>query len=81
MPVASFSIALPRHKALLFYQGHKNRVIVTTNDGVTMSIPWQLLQPYLTEDGVYGTFKIRFNEQGKCVALIREEPDGIINRV
>jgi hypothetical protein len=73
MPVASFSIALPRHKALLFYQGHKNRVIVTTHDGVTMSIPWQLLQPHLTEDGVHGTFRIRFDEGGKCLSLSRSD--------
>ena len=71
MPVAAFSISLSREKALLFYQGHKNRVIVTTHGGVTLSIPWQLLQPYVTEDGVHGTFNIRFDEQGKCLALSR----------
>jgi hypothetical protein len=69
MPTATFSIALPRHKTLLFYQGEKNRVIVTTPDGIKLSIPWHLLQPYVNENGVYGEFIIRFDDGGKCLAL------------
>jgi hypothetical protein len=71
MPTATFSLALPHHTTLLFYEGEKNRVLVTTDDGLTLSIPWKQLQPHVHENGVHGKFKITFDETGKCLSLIQ----------
>lgn len=69
MDQSTFTLHLPRHKALLFYKGVKNRVLVTSDDSRRLSIPWQLLQAHMTENGVHGRFQIRFDESGKCCGL------------
>lgn len=75
MPTKTFSLNLPRHKALLFYGADKSRVLVTTTDGLRLSIPWQLLQPYVTQHGIQGQFDIVFDEHGKCRALTPRAPN------
>jgi hypothetical protein len=69
MPTTTFTIDLPRHKAILFYTAEKNRVVVTDRAGRRLSLPWRLLQPYMTHDGVQGEFVIDFDENGKCLSL------------
>lgn len=71
MTVSTFTIDLPRHKALLFYKAEKNRVLVTDHSGRRLSLPWRLLQPYMTENGVQGAFRITLDDSGKCLSLQR----------
>lgn len=64
-------IALPAHEYLRVYQGSANRVIVRSRDGRTVSIAARHLQPFLTHEGVYGSFILEFNAQGQLLALRR----------
>ena len=64
-----FSIALGYHEAQVFYQGHKTRVRVTAHDGQTINLPWSMLQPHLTSEGIVGTFQITYTGQGKLRSL------------
>ena len=46
-----------------------SRVQVTTVDGVTINLPWAMLQPYFTTSGVQGRFRIRYTVAGKLLQL------------
>ena len=64
-----FSIALGYQEAQVFYQGHKTRVQVRAHDGQTINLPWSMLQPYFTSEGVVGTFQITYTDEGKLRCL------------
>lgn len=62
-------ISLPAREYLRVYQGHANRVILRSRDGRTVSIAARHLQPFLTHKGVYGSFIIEFNQEGRLLDL------------
>ncbi|MDB2434909.1 DUF2835 family protein [Luminiphilus sp.] len=64
-----FSIALGYREGHVFYQGHKTRVQVRAHDGQTINLPWSMLQPHFTFEGVVGTFQITYTDQGKLLSL------------
>lgn len=61
-----FSIALGYREAHVFYQGHKTRVQVRAHDGQTINLPWSMLQPHFTSQGVVGTFKLPTPVKANC---------------
>jgi len=70
MPQATFDMALSSDKVLLFYKAKKNRVQVTARDGRTLNLPWELFKPYVTPQGIHGTFTIFFEPGGKYERLV-----------
>lgn len=70
MPQATFDMALSTDKVLLFYKAKKNRVQVTARDGRTLNLPWELFKPYVTPQGIHGTFTIFFEPGGKYERLV-----------
>ena len=71
MAHATFSLHLTSKQVMLFYRAQKNRVHVTTDDGTVLSLPWEILQPHVREDGVRGSFVITFDGHGKLGQLRR----------
>ena len=71
MPKATFSVSLNSEQVLQFYKGLKQRVQVTTNEGQTMSIPYDILLNYVTREGIYGTFEITYSSDGTLGELKR----------
>jgi hypothetical protein len=74
-----FFIDLEYDEARVFYSGQKNRVQVTTVDGVTINLPWAMLQPYFTTSGVQGRFRIRYTVAGKLLQLESYKSHSTIN--
>lgn len=66
-----FDISIPAQEYLRVYQGTANRVLIRSRDGRTVSLPTRHLQPFLTHEGIRGSFMLRFNEQGKLLDLRR----------
>ncbi len=66
-----FDISIPAQEYLRVYQGTANRVLIRSRDGRTVSLPARHLQPFLTHEGIRGSFMLRFNEQGKLLDLRR----------
>lgn len=64
-----FDIALPADEFLRVYQGTANRVLVRSREGRSISLPAKHLRPYLTHRGVYGSFILTFDAQGKFISL------------
>lgn len=65
MPHSIFSISLTPRQILPFYNGSKSRIVVNTEKGSTISLPWRVLQPYVTESGLRGSFVITYDVTGK----------------
>lgn len=66
-----FDISIPAQDYLRVYQGTANRVRVRSRDGRSVSLPVRHLQPFLTRDGISGSFVMEFNDQGQLLSLRR----------
>lgn len=66
-----FDISIPAQDYLRVYQGTANRVLIRSRDGRTISLPARHLQPFLSHDGIYGSFIMEFNAQGELLDLRR----------
>ncbi len=56
---------------LKFYRGQASVVTCRARDGRRIQFPVKILNPYLTREGVSGSFEILFDAQGKFVAISR----------
>jgi len=64
-------LALPAERYLAWYRGQAGRVMMRSRDGRSVSLPAHHLRPFLTHEGVYGSFVMRFTAEGKLVSLER----------
>ncbi|HIZ50163.1 MAG TPA: DUF2835 domain-containing protein [Candidatus Pseudomonas excrementavium] len=64
-------LALPAERYLAWYRGQAGRVVMRSRDGRSVSLPAHHLRPFLTHEGVYGSFVMRFTGEGKLVSLER----------
>lgn len=71
MPSLELDIALSAERLRAVYQGQANRVLLRSRDGRRVSLPAHHLRPFLTHDGVYGSFELEFNSAGELLALRR----------
>lgn len=71
MPQATFSIVLTSEQVLEFYKGTKTRVRVVTDQGFSMSLPYDVLIKYLTREGIFGKFSISYSDDGTLGELKR----------
>ncbi|AJE15592.1 MULTISPECIES: DUF2835 domain-containing protein [Stutzerimonas] len=71
MPTLVLDIALPAERLLAVYQGQANRILVRSREGKRVSLPAQHLRPFLTREGVFGSFELHFAEQGQLLGLRR----------
>lgn len=66
-------IALPAERFLAWYRGQAGRVLMRSRDGRSVSLPAHHLRPFLTHEGVYGSFSLRFTPEGQLLSLERVE--------
>ena len=66
-------LALPAERYLAWYQGQAGRVLMHARDGRSISLPAHYLRPFLTHEGVYGSFVLTFTDAGKLVSFERLE--------
>ena len=66
-------LALPAERYLAWYRGQAGRVMMNSRDGRRVSLPAHHLRPFLSHEGVYGSFVMRFTAEGKLVSLERLE--------
>lgn len=64
-------LALPAERYLAWYRGQAGRVVMRSRDGRSVSLPAHHLRPFLSHEGVYGSFVMRFTDEGKLVSLER----------
>ena len=66
-----FSINLSYEKFLYVYKGQAKNVVTKARDGRTIQFPAEILKPYLTHNGIQGTFIIQYDENNKFKSLQR----------
>lgn len=64
-------LALPADRFLAWYRGQADRVLMRSRDGRSISLPAHHLRPFLTHEGVHGSFVLKFTDAGKLVSLER----------
>jgi len=63
MQAVVVNLSISRDEYLRVYQGVARTVIARDINGRRIAFPVNVLQPYVTHDGVRGRFKIEFDEQ------------------
>lgn len=66
-----FRLSLSAESYLEYYRGHARDVVTTSVDGRTLRFPAQLLQRFVTRDGVHGTFLLRYHDNGRFHSIQR----------
>jgi hypothetical protein len=78
MPAVKVTISISASEMLRFYEGTVDTVRAHTHDGRSVLFPINILRPYVTEDGVFGTFDVSFDHRGrfKNIRLVRTRTPG-----
>lgn len=71
MPSLVLDIKLSAEQFLAYYQGRASRVLAYSRDGRSVSLPAHHLRPFLTHEGIQGTFRLVVGEDGKLLELKR----------
>lgn len=58
-------IALAAEKYQKLYQGTAKNVLTTSRDGRRVQLPLMAFRPFLTHEGVFGTFVVKFDDTNK----------------
>ena len=66
-----FYLGIPAHRYLSYYQGIAKNVVATAPDGTTVQFPAESLRRYLTHEGVYGEFLLRYDAANRLISLER----------
>lgn len=64
-----FRLRIPAHRYLAHYQGTARTVMAVTLDGKRVQFPARLLVPYVSREGVFGEFILRYDENNKAIGL------------
>ncbi|UCJ15063.1 DUF2835 domain-containing protein [Pseudomonas sp. MM211] len=71
MPSLVLDISLSAERLRVLYQGRANRIQALSRDGRRVSIPAHHFRPFLTHEGIYGSFELQFNVEGELLSLRR----------
>ncbi len=64
-----FTLAITPDEFLRLYQGTVRNVVTKASNGQTVRFPANILRPFVTRDGVQGTFRISFDAKGKLTDI------------
>lgn len=71
------TLRIPAEELLRFYAGQATQVLATAHDGRSVRFPVRVLRPFVTEEGVSGTFQLRFGDDRKFRSITRVGGVGI----
>lgn len=62
-------MGLSAEKLLEYYRGNVKNVVVTTDQGLHLQLPVNVLRPYVKKEGIYGVFVVYVDENNKFVRI------------
>ncbi|MHA6494432.1 DUF2835 domain-containing protein [Pseudomonas borbori] len=71
MPSLVLDVAVSAERFMAVYQGRANRILARSRDGRKVSVPAYHFRPFLTREGVYGSFEMEFSVAGELINLRR----------
>lgn len=60
-----FHLSISAEQYLAYYRGEVRQVVVRAYDGRNLRFPANILQPYLTHEGIEGDFVLEYDEGNK----------------
>lgn len=66
-----FALNISADLYLSYYEGAARAVVVESFDGRSIQFPANVLQQFVTRDGIQGVFEMEFDEKNKFVAIRR----------
>ncbi|MBK8187694.1 MAG: DUF2835 domain-containing protein [Cellvibrio sp.] len=63
------NLAIPADEFVRIYQGSAKVVIAQSIEGKQVKFPADILRPYVLHQGIYGQFKIHFDELHKFKSI------------
>lgn len=67
----NISLCIPADEYLRVYQGSAKKVSAVDVQGRRVSFPVNILQPYVTRDGIMGAFTIIIDENNRFKKIIK----------
>ncbi len=64
-----FSLNISSDQYLAYYQRTVNDVSVVASDGRRIQFPANLLQKFVTHEGIQGVFEMEFDDQHKLIEM------------
>lgn len=71
MRVIRFSLNIPTQEMLRYYRGEVQTVVVTTDEGLRVQFPAVLLRAHVTDNGIFGRFQLKFDDNHRQAGLER----------
>lgn len=68
---AIITVNLTSEQVKQYYMGEKNRIQAYTDDGQSISVPYDVLLEFVSHHGIYGRFEIRYDKDGKFQGISR----------
>jgi len=66
-----FRLEISADEYLRYYRGEVDAVQIRTTDGRLIQFPANVLQKYINQSGVHGSFRIVFDDNNKMVSMER----------
>lgn len=64
-----FTLDIPHHEIMRFYQGNAQHLKVTLQDGRTVQLPLNNFRPFVSSSGLQGNFEVKFSDAFKLLSL------------
>lgn len=64
-----FSVSIPREEMLRYYQGTAQHLLVRTTEGLTQDLSAHHLRPFVTAQGIHGSFVLTVSSDNKFISL------------
>lgn len=71
MPRVTFTLSIDANQVQKYYRGEALSVLATTQNGVKVRFPANLILPHVTHDGIRGHFELNYQQNGKAISLRR----------
>ena len=67
----TFRLALSSEEIMLMYQGHARRLVVRTEQGLTIELGLEKIRIFVATSGVYGYFRLKTQDDHRFISLER----------
>lgn len=71
MKLFTFGLSLSRDEILLMYQGHARRLVVRSDQGLTLELGLDKIRPFVGQSGVHGRFLLKTGDDHRFIGLER----------
>ena len=69
--VLTFRLNVDREEAMRYYRGEASAVVARTDTGQSLQFPALHVRRFITQNGIHGLFRIRFDDKHKLLNLER----------